>query len=371
MSALRPVANAVLALLVVTLTTAAGSAGVRPGSAEGAELVKTGWWWAANETALDETVVAPPQSSPPNVPKGALPVSAVGGDPEKFSALEFSLDAEEGDFVESGVLVLKENAEPAASANVENAVVLACPVTESFWADGASAAWKARPSYDCDLASAQGERDDKGVWTFDLTAIASLWVAEGHKGSTAVALVEGVEAPMSFQVAFDGPAAEGIGWSFTVGEGGAGGLAPMSPGAVAPSGSGGAGSGSAGATSGGLATGGSPSGSLSPADTGGAPTAGEAEIAASEPAGGDAEAAPAATAATTPVAAPVAAPAWYSGIPVGGLLILPLVLGLAYLLMLALGPEAQPAVGTSQHGVGRALERLRTMGSALATKGGK
>lgn len=368
MSAPRPVASAVLALLVVTLTTAAGSAGVRPGSAEGAELVKTGWWWAANETALDETVVAPPQSSPPNVPKGALPVSAVGGDPEKFSALEFSLDAEEGDFVESGVLVVKENAEPGVTANVENAVVLACPVTESFWADGASAAWKARPSYDCDLASAQGERDDKGVWTFDLTAIASLWVAEGHKGSTAVALVEGVEAPMSFQVAFDGPAAEGIGWSFTVGEGGAGGLAPMSPSAVA---SGSSSTGSAGTTSGGLTSAGSASGSLSPADTGGAPLAGEAEIAAGEPAGGDAEAAPAATAATTPVAAPTAAPAWYSGIPAGGLLVLPVVLGFAYLLMLALGPEAQPAAGASQHGVGRALERLRTMGSALATRGGK
>ena len=369
MSALRPVASAVLALLIVTLTTAAGS-GVRPGSAEGAELVKTGWWWAANETALDETVVAPPQSSPPNVPKGALPVSAVGGDPEKFTALEFSLDAEEGDFVESGVLVLKENAEPGATANVENAVVLACPVTEGFWADGASAAWKARPAYDCDLAKARGERDGKGVWTFDVTAIASLWVAEGHKGSTAVALVEGVEAPMSFQVAFDGPAAEGVGWSFTVGEGAAGGLAPMSPSVAGPSGTGGSSTGSTGATSAGLASGGSTSGSLSPADIG-APMAGEAELAASEPSGGDAEAAPAATAATTPVAAPTAVPAWYSGIPVGGLLILPLVLGLAYLLMLALGPEAQPAVGTSQHGVGRALERLRTMGSALATKGGK
>ena len=64
----------------------------------------------------------------------------------------------------------------------------ACPVTESFWADGASAAWKARPAYDCDLASAAGERDARtGVWKFDLTAVAALWTAEGYKGSTSVA----------------------------------------------------------------------------------------------------------------------------------------------------------------------------------------
>ena len=98
------------------------------------------------------------------------------------------------ELVEKAVLVLRENGDPGATVNAETAKVLACPVTESFWADGAGAAWKARPSYDCDLASAAGERDAKtGVWTFDLTAVASLWTAEGHKGSTSVALVEGGE----------------------------------------------------------------------------------------------------------------------------------------------------------------------------------
>jgi hypothetical protein len=81
-------------------------------------------------------------------------------------------------------------------------------------------------------------------------------------------------------------------------------------------------------------------------------------------AGDPAVAGPAAVA-TTPVAATVAAPAWYSGIPTAGYLLLPLMLGLAYLLMLALGPDAQPASGPAQHGVARALGRLRTAGAAL------
>jgi hypothetical protein len=68
------------------------------------------------------------------------------------------------------------------------------------------------------------------------------------------------------------------------------------------------------------------------------------------------------------MAAPVA-PVWYSGIPTGGYLLLPLVLGLAYLLMLALGPDAQPVSGPDRHGVARALERLRTTGPGTTQKG--
>ncbi len=323
--------------------------------------MKTGWWWAGNETPLDETVVAPPQPSPPNVPKGALPVAAAGGEPEKVTALEFKLAGTPGGFVEKAVLVLRESGEPGALVNPESAKILACPVTESFWADGSAAAWKARPAYDCDLASALGERDAKsGVWTFDLAAVASLWTAEGGTGSGSVALVEGAEAPESFQVAFEGPAAKGVGFAFAVGK------TPATP-ALPTSGSGLAGP---VATSGGS---GSPStASLGSSTAGSAgPLAGSASVAPmgeALQAAGDPAVAPA-NVATTPVAAPFAAPAWYSGIPAAGYALVPLMLGLAYLLMLALGPDAQPASGPAQHGVARALGRLRTAGAAVATRG--
>jgi hypothetical protein len=363
MSALRTTASLAASVLLVLMTTGAGAPGVRPGTAEGAELVKTGWWWTGNETALDETVVAPPQPSPPNVPKGALPVSAAAGEPEKYSALEFRLAGKPGRYVESAVLVLRENTSPGATVNAEGATVLACPVTESFWADGAAAAWKARPAYDCDLASAAGERDAKtGLWTFDLTAIASLWTAEDHRGSTSVALVEGADAPAGFQVSFDGPALEGVGYAFSLGKAPV--LAPLA-GAGLPSpsaGSAGPVATSSGAGSGSLLSGSGPLGTS-------APVAGTAEVASVGAA--PAEPAVATTAQTAPVAAPVAVPAWYSGIPAGGYLLLPLALGLAYLLMLALGPDAQPATGPAQHGVTRALDRLRAAGAAVTAKGDK
>lgn len=359
MSALRTTAALGASILLALLTTGAGNAAVRPGTAEGAELVKTGWWWAANETPLDDTVVAPPQPSPPNVPKGGLPVSAAGGEPEKFSALEFALEGKNGGIVESAVLVMRENPDPGATVNAEGAKILACPVTETFWADGAAAAWKARPNYDCDLASAEGKRDAKTrVWTFDLTSVASLWVAKGHTGSTSVALVEGAEAPDSFQVAFAGPKDNGVGFAFDVGDAPPAGILPLEgAGGGAASSGGGAGT----SHSGPLATSSGASGPLGAADVAQVAPAGDVPV-------GEASAA---TAATAPVSAPVVMPAWYSGIPAGGYVLLVLALALAYLVMLALGPDAQPAAGPRQHGVGRALERLRTGRTANTTRGAR
>lgn len=374
MSSLRTCVTTALALLLAVLTSAAGTAGVRPGTADGAELVKTGWWWAGNETPLDDTVVAPPQSSPPNVPKGALAVAAIGGEPDKMSAIEFNVDGEPGDLVESAVLVLRESAQAGANLNAEGAKILACPVTESFWADGASGAWRARPAFDCDLASAPGERGEDGVWTFDLTAVAGLWLVEGHRGSTSVALVEGAEAPESFQVAFDGPRADGVGYRFVVTE--VPDTSPPAGGSVGTSGSNGTvgtgGTESGVGTGGGDLVAGTSLGSLgggsaeapmvSNSDLSPMP-ADEGAAAAAPPAAGEAVTA----AATTPVAAVI--PPWYAGLPKAGLLGVPLLLGLAYLMMLALGPDAQPAAGPTQRGVGRALERLRNAGAVRTTKG--
>jgi hypothetical protein len=364
MSGLRKTAALAAAMLLVLLTTGAANPGVQPGTAKGAELVKTGWWWAANETPLDDTVAAPPQQTPPNVPKGTLPVSAAGGEPEKVSALEFRIDAEPGGFPERAVLVLRESDEPGATVNADNAVVLACPVTDGFWADGASGAWRNRPAYDCDLASAPGERDAKtGIWKFDLAAVATLWAADGT-GTGALALVEGVDAPEGFQVAFDGPAAEGIGFAFKF-------SAPVDDGFPAPGGAGASGGVPTGTSASGGAgsSGGALTGSIASGSGAAGPLADTAEVAPMDPAAEPAVAEAAEEQVLNPVAAPIVPPAWYSGIPGAGYALLPLVLGLAYLLMLALGPDAQPAAGPTQRGVGRALERLRTVGTAISTRG--
>lgn len=359
MAPLRPISVVAATILAALLTSSAASPGVRPGTQSGASVVKTGWWWAANDPAVDPGVASPPQPTSPNVPDGALPVAATAGDPDKLSAVELALPRRPGSYVESAVMVLRESADPKATVNVEAAAVVACPVTEAFWSDGAAGAWKARPEYDCDLAQAAGVRDESGLWTFDLTAIAATWSAAKSPVSTSVVLVEAVDAPVTFQVAYDGPAAKGIGVKVVTGAappvGAAldGSTATGTPGPTAL----GAGSG------GGLVT--SDGGGLGSGVGAVAPPA--ALPAGDVPAAQAAAPAPA-TAETTPAAATFATP-WYAGIPPGGWVVLLFALGLSYLAMLALGPDAQPvAAGGTRNGVSRALDRLRR---ARAQVGGR
>ena len=361
MSVVRVVTTLVTAFFLVCSIPGSAAAQVEPGSSSGGSVLKTGWWWSANETPLDETTLSPPQTSPPNVPKGSLPVSAANGEPEKLSAIEFNIAAERGSFVQSFVLALRESQEPGVNANQEAAKVAACPITDVFWADGQAAKWKARPSYDCDSAMALGERSKDGVWRFDLTSMAGLWLSPTYTGSTSVGLVEQGEAPESFQVVYDGQKAKGIGFKIVT-------TPPLAPGAGSGSGTASAppvASGSAGGGSSLAPSSGSGAGALSAAPAGAPPI--EAAVAGAPP---QAEAAPVADAqlASTTMAG---VPPWYSGISGGGLLLLPLALGLGYLMMLSLGPDTQPATTTTQHGVGRALDRLRRLSAQASAKGHK
>jgi hypothetical protein len=327
-----------------------------PGSTRGGEVTKVGWWWVANQPPAETGLVAYPQQSPPNIPAGHLPVAATAGEPDKVVALELRLAAKPGSLVESATVVLQESASPGANANAESAKILACPVTEAFWADGAAARWDGKPTYDCDLAQAAGVRDEKGLWTFDLTMLASTWLGEGATGSPSFVLVEGADAPDSFQVTFAGLEDKGIGFVAKFLPPGAGtapttGAAGTGPVAAAPSGLGAGGSAGGTGTSGAAAL----SGSLTPA--------GETGTDAIPVDSGSAQTTDPVAAATVPVAAPAAVRPWYSGLPTGSVLLAPFALGLAYLAMLALGPDAQPSTAASQHGVSRALERLRLAGA--------
>lgn len=319
---------------------------VRPGDARRAEVVKVGWWWAANEPPPETGVLAAPQPPSPNVPKGGLPVGAVAGDPEKVTAIEVRLAAEPGSSVRAFEMVLRESEAPGANANAEAATILACPVSELFWADGAAAAWKDRPSYDCDVASAKGKRTKNGLWRFDLSQVASGWLAEGGTASQSVVLVEDVAAPESFQVTLDGVKEKGVGLALKAGPpptvaGGA--PPPPDPASVSLGGAGG----SPSLTGGGASLGGG--------DLGVAPLTGDAPPAADpKPTTGDETT----QSAVTPAAAAPAVPAWHSGIPRAAFLLLPLALALAYLVMLSLGPAGRPTPATGRHGVSRALDRL-------------
>lgn len=344
--------------------------GLEPGTLSGGTVVKTGWWSVANEPPPDTGVLAAPQPPAPNVPAGALPVGAAAGDPEKLSALEFALEAQPGDRISSFRLVLRESAEPGAVLGADQAAVVACPVTELFWADGQNAAWKNRPAHDCEAGQAPGVRSDDGTWRFDLTSIAQAWTDAEFTGSRSVVLVEQVEAPSSFEVSFDGLKADGIGLKVksvpgtdTEGSGGSdGGLgAGTAGGSASGSVSGGSGLG-AGDSSGG-SIGGASGGGLG-GDLGGGTAGGSLDSAPGAdgvPTAADAVSDPAVQTTEQPGLVPVSAPAWYSGLPRAFFPLVLLALGLAYLMMLALGPDGRPAATTQRHGVSRALDRVRQL----------
>lgn len=360
--ALRLVPVLFFALATCLLGAAPATGAPEPDTTKGGTVTKTGWWWLANQPPAETGLVAHPQERPPNVQAGHLPVAATSGEADKISAIELKLDAKPGAFAKKATLVLRESEEPAANANADGAKVLACPVTEAFWADGQAARWDARPEYDCNIAQAVGERNDEGIWTFDITSLASIWLTPGSTGSSSLVLVEGAEAPASFQVTFVGLDEKGIDFKGRFGP-------PAQTPALGGTGPvGGAGGGGLGQSTGAGSLGGSPSsngalssGSLSSSTGGGA---------AVEPSPVDSgtvqETAPVTEQRALPVASPAAVPSWYAGLPKATVLLIVLALGLAYLAMLALGPDAQPAGATSRHGVSRALDRLRAAGAQPA-----
>lgn len=335
----------------------ARKASLSPGDTVRAKVVKTGWWWAANEPPPETGLLAAPQPTTPTTPARSIPVGAAAGDPERISAIEVKLKAEPGSMVRSFEMVLRESGEPGANVNAEGAAVVACPVTELFWADGRAGAWKDRPGYDCGIAEVPGKRTKKGLWRFDLTTLATTWLAEGNTDSRSFVLVESVPAPEGFQLAFDGVKDKGVGLELKAAPPPAGPDVPPPPattgGSSGAGGVGSAGGGDLGAAGGGAALGGGGGG-------GGAP-AGDLGGAAGDPAATDAAPSQEGSADGRLRATPVAAvPPWYSGLPRAAWVLVPLALGLAYLIMLALGPDARPAPASGQRGVSRALERLRT-----------
>ncbi|MEX2292222.1 MAG: hypothetical protein WD691_00420 [Acidimicrobiales bacterium] len=317
------------ALMLVAVAAAEAGDGI---SATGASIDKVGWWHFANfQTATPAAIVTVPP--PPGVPAGTLAVGAAAGDPDRIAAIGILPDAQVGDSVTTFSLSIREAGSPAAGFNGEAAKITACPIT-AFWVGGENGTWDTRPTYDCELASAEGVRADDGTWTFDLLAVGRAWLDPG--GSIApdgVVLVEAVDAPEGFQTVFatSGEGAIVVTFAFTPGAGNEP-EPPIDDGGAFDSGSDGFVAPAFGSPD--IPVGGLPSPDIE------TPSAGE-----------------------TPQGAPPVEPRTIAhtgpnvlgNLPGGLVLMVPLFLGLLGLLTYSLGPAGEPVAATRQRGVSRAL----------------
>lgn len=202
---MRPL-RAVPLLLAATLVGVATMAWLPGGPAQGqtgAVLVdRDGWWSRAN--GGDVPLTAP--SLPFGVPDKAIAVAASNGEPDKMAAVGIMLDVDPAKF-QRLVLNLAEVTDPGANVGVvanpaggtAGGAVDACLVTGA-WATTKKGAWPTRPTIDV-AACVPGARSAEGVWSFDVTPFARRWLA-GEVPPNGVALIEHVDAPVSFQVAW-------------------------------------------------------------------------------------------------------------------------------------------------------------------------
>jgi hypothetical protein len=168
----------VLALAVLFLVSAA-AAPAQAAESRGA-ATHDGWWNRLQGPQEGEPAgnpirpVVPALPKPPNVPADAISVGATAGQADKVAAVGIDLVLADGATLDRLVLRLKESEASGANVGAEAAKVLACPAT-SPWGPGQNANWQDRPLADCSLGSAEGARGEDGVWTFDLAAIGRLW----------------------------------------------------------------------------------------------------------------------------------------------------------------------------------------------------
>lgn len=190
-------------LLLAALVLSAVSGASALAATEGATIDKTGWWNRANTTTATPAgpVTVPP---PPGVPEGDLVVGAANGEASALTAIGIQPDDDPGATVISFTLTVTEDPEADGNRNTEDAVIIACPITD-FWAGGENGDWETRPTFDCDAASVTGLRAEDGTWTFDLAPIGALWFDTfGTIRADGVILREEVDPPASFQAVFLG-----------------------------------------------------------------------------------------------------------------------------------------------------------------------
>jgi hypothetical protein len=188
---------AALSLAPVVGTSAQTTGGVRAES--------EGWWnvGASTPATLPPSPLGPLPSAPaPDVPEGSVPVAARLGQPARVGAIGIVVDAAKGSKVNKVVLHLKEA--DAAGQQGTGGAVRACPIT-SFLVPESNGKSENLPQEDCNVAHADGVRAADGSWTFDLTAIAAVWLDPfGTVEPNGIRLDPVGDPPATFQVAFTG-----------------------------------------------------------------------------------------------------------------------------------------------------------------------
>ena len=192
-----------LALLPLVLSA---SPALAAATSSTVEVDKAAWSWR-------KTVPVPglPVSEPSQVPPGGLAVAADGdvqGRPAKATYLHLDLSAIPTSALVSTLTLTLPLHPDAESSGADGARLVACALLDDF-RPGEATDPAAMPKDDC-TGAPEGTYDDKaGAWVFDLSALASTWVAQPGTNAGVVvrpapdyALPEG--AP--FQIVFSGAA---------------------------------------------------------------------------------------------------------------------------------------------------------------------
>ena len=355
-----------------------------------AVATQDGWWNRLQGPIEGEPAenplrpLLPALPAPPEVPADTIVTSAVAGEVDKVAAVGLEVAMPDGVRLDGLTLHLKESPAAGANLNPSEAKVVAYPATAP-WGGRKNANWADRPRADCGLGRVEGVRASDGMWTFDLTPFGALWtdpyaplpqngVVLSVDPAASLALVQVSWLDLgSGNVAVDllGTAIASSAYMMGPPTGDTPAqVSPEPPGPVvaeevppAESGPGGAAGDSVQAATGPLA--------FPPGDSASGPRVQDQVTSATDvaaPAPSPAQVAPAAAPSSRPrpeeaIRTPRPAAGFWEDLPTHTALLIPVVLGLALLVGLALGPSGRPQpVWKRAGGVSRALDRRRGVG---------
>jgi hypothetical protein len=175
--------------------------------ADSAPVTGGSWFWAGQPDPLPPPIGQPVGALPaPDVPAKDFPVSAKAGQLDKETYLHIDTSTiPTGSTVTAFTLALKED---PAGGNVDAAgAKVRLMAVKDFWADGVTGAPASQaPAVDDKAPQGTGTRAADGTWTFDLTALAAMWV-QGTLPNNGVALQPVTDPGATFEVVWFGDGA--------------------------------------------------------------------------------------------------------------------------------------------------------------------